>query len=134
MVDIFLVLLVKFECAIRHICERYIGVFKSEGKLREGIRRLGSLKRAFMPKLMAENPHYLMRCLEARNVMDIAEVHMHACLSRKEIRGLFNRIDYPQKDPARDGKLTYQRLDDGRTVLEMREAPKLKAEFAGEGK
>ena len=125
---------IEFECAIRHICERYIGIFKSEGKIREGIRRLDSLKGEFLPKLMAENPHYLMRCIEARNVMDIAEVHMHACLSRKETRGLFNRIDYPQKDPARDGKLTYQRLEDGKMVVEIREAPKLKPELAREGK
>ena len=125
---------IELECAIRHICERYIGTFKSEGKLNEGIRRLGSLRRVFLPKLMAENPHYLMRCLEARNVMDIAEVHIQACLSRKETRGLFTRLDYPAKDPARDGKLTYQRLENGKAVLELREAPKLKPEFAEEGK
>jgi len=77
---------------------------------------------SFLLRLYFEEPEF------------IAELHMHACLSRKETRGLFNRIDYPQKDPARDGKLTYQRLEDGQAVLEIREAPKLKPEFAGEGK
>ena len=74
----------ELECAIRYICEEYAGMLKSEGKLREGLRRLGSLRRVFLPKLMATNPHYLMRCLEVRNIMDMAEVHLQACLERKE--------------------------------------------------
>lgn len=124
---------IEFECSVRQICERYIGIFKSEGKLREGIRRLDSLKRNFLPKLKATNPHYLMRCLEARNIIDIAQLHIHACLAREETRGLFNRVDHPEKDPARDGKLTYQRLKDGELAIELREAPRLKPEFGGDG-
>ena len=116
---------IELECAIRHICERYVGILKSGGKLNEGIRRLGSLRRVFLPKLMAENPHYLMRCLEVRNIMDLAEVHMQACLSRKETRGFFIRLDYPRRDPARDGKLTHQRLENGKAVIELKEVPKL---------
>jgi succinate dehydrogenase/fumarate reductase flavoprotein subunit len=124
---------IEFECAIRQIDERYIGIFKSEGKLREGMRRLASLKKEFGPKLMAKNPHYLMRCLEAVNIMQIAEIHMQACLARRETRGLFNRADFPEKDPARDGMLTYQRLEDGEAVVELRRAPKLNSELFAEG-
>jgi succinate dehydrogenase/fumarate reductase flavoprotein subunit len=82
---------------------------------------------------MAENPHYLMRCLETRNIMQIAEIHMQACLARRETRGLFNRADFPEKDPARDGMLTYQRLESGEPVLELKRAPKLNPELFAEG-
>ena len=124
----------ELECAIRYVCERYVGQFKSEGKLREGLRRLGSLRRVFLPKLMAKNPHYLMRCLEARNIMDLAELHIKACLERKETRGNHIRLDYPEKDPSRDNMLTYQRLEDGKPVLEIRKVPDLKPEYAKEEK
>ena len=123
----------ELECAIRYVCERYVGQFKSEGKLREGLRRLGSLRRVFLPKLMAKNPHYLMRCLEVRNIMDLAEVYINACLERKETRGNHIRLDYPDRDPLRDSMLTYQRLEKGKPVLDIRPVPELKPEYAREG-
>jgi len=110
----------ELECAIRYICNRYIGSFRSEGKLREGLRRLGSLRREFLSKLMAKNPHYLMRCLEVRNLMDVAELHMQSCLERKETRGSSIRLDYPEKDPALDDLFLYQRLENGKLVSEFR--------------
>ena len=124
----------ELECAIRYICERYVGQFKSEGKLREGLRRLRSMRRVFLPKLVAKNPHYLMRCLEARNIMDLAELHINAVRERKETRGNHIRLDYPERDPSRDNMPTYQRLEDGKAVLEIREVPDLKPEYAKEGK
>ena len=123
----------ELECAIRYICERYVGVFKSEGKLREGLRRLDSLRRVFLPKLMAKNPHHLMRALEVRNLMDLAEVHIRACLERKETRGDYIRLDYPEIDPARDNMITIQRLADGKPVAEIREVPDLNPDSAKEG-
>ncbi len=125
---------IEFESAVRVMVEKYVGVFKADGKLNEGLFRLESLKNEFMPKLMAENPHYLMRCLEDRNIVLIAELFMLASLARKESRGLYNRADYTEKDPARDGQLTYQRLENGKTVVELKEAPRLNLElFAQRG-
>jgi len=124
----------ELECAIRYVCERYVGMFKSEGKLREGLRRLGSLRRAFLPKLMAKNSHYLMRCLEVRNIMDLAELHIKASLERKETRVGYIRLDYPEKDPSRDNMVTYQRMEEGKAVLEIRKAPELKPEYAKDEK
>ena len=123
----------ELECAVRYVCERYIGTFKSEGKLREGQRRLGSLKREFLPKLMAKNPHSLMRCLEVRNIMELAEVHMQACLARKETRGSFVRVDYPEMDPARTSIMTHQRMEKGEPVLELLEIPPMKPQYLNEG-
>ncbi|MBN1366487.1 MAG: FAD-dependent oxidoreductase [Dehalococcoidales bacterium] len=125
---------IELECAIRYICERYVGMYKSEGKLLEGLRRLNSLRRVFLPKVMAKNPHYLMRCLEVRNIMDLAEAHIKACLARKESRGNYIRTDYPDSDAGRDNMLTFQHLENGKEVLEIREIPDLKPEYAKEAK
>ena len=108
-------------------------MYKSEGKLLEGLKRLGSLKREFLPKLMAKNPHYLMRCLEARNLMDMAELHINACLNRNESRGNYVRLDYPESDEARDSMLTFQRMEKGQPVIEIREIRDLRPEYAGKG-
>ncbi len=124
----------ELECAIRYICKRYVGMFKNDGRLLEGQRRLGSLRSEFLSKLMAKNPHYLMRALECRNIMDLVRLHIDACLERKETRGQFIRLDYMEKDPSRDNMITIQRLEKGKPVLEIRKVPDLKPEYAKEGK
>jgi len=124
----------ELEVSVRYICERYVSMRKNEGKLLEGLRRLGSLKRVFLPKLMAKNPHYLMRCIECRNIMELAELHMRACLERNETRGYFVRSDYPDRDPSRDGIVAFQRLENERPILEVRKVPELKQEYLEEGK
>jgi len=116
----------ELESAIRYICTRYIDMFKSEGKLREGLRRLGTLRRVFLPQLVAKNPHYLMRALEVRNIIDVADIHMRACMERKETRNRYIRLDYPEQDPALDGLLLYQRLENGKLVFEMRKLTPIK--------
>jgi len=120
----------ELECAVRHVVERYVGLQRSEGKLREGLRRLGSLKREWLPKLMAKDPHYLMRAHECRNIMELAELHIEACMERKETRGNFIRLDYPERDRSQDNMITYQRLENGKPVLERRKSPTLTPEEA----
>jgi succinate dehydrogenase/fumarate reductase flavoprotein subunit len=126
----------ELECAIRSICEEYSGILRSEGLLREGLRRLRSLRRVFLPKLMASNPHYLMRCLEVRNIMDMAELHFQASLARKETRGgngieyhQYIRLDYPEKDPLLDNKRICQTMKDGEGIIEIQEVPELKPDY-----
>jgi succinate dehydrogenase/fumarate reductase flavoprotein subunit len=119
----------ELECAIRYLCTRYVGMQKSEGKLKEGLRRLGSLRRVFLPQQMAKNSHYLMRALEVRNLMDVAEVHMQACLERRETRGSQFRLDYKETNPIWDGMLLFQRLDQGKAVIEFKKPAKLNMEF-----
>jgi len=122
----------ELESAIRYVCNRYIGLFRAEGKLREGKRRLGSLRREFLPRLKASNPHELMRALEVRSIMDLAELHLQACLEKKETTAAGHassghiRIDYPEPNPAWSGMLTYQRLENGKPVLEIRKPAAMK--------
>jgi succinate dehydrogenase/fumarate reductase flavoprotein subunit len=129
----------ELECTTRSVCEEFAGPIKTEGMLREGLRRIISLKTAFMPKLMATNPHYLMRCLEARNIIDLAEVHFKAALERKETRrgsgkGQFFRLDYPETDPKFDNMRLCVHMENGKTIIQKKEVPDLKPEYAKEKK
>jgi succinate dehydrogenase/fumarate reductase flavoprotein subunit len=124
----------ELECAIREITEHYCGmIVKSEGILLEGLRRLGSLRRVFLPTLMAKNPHYLMRCLEVRNLLDVAELHLHASMERKETRGAYRRYDYTEEDPERENQITFQQLVNGKPTLTLWKCPPLKAEYGKGG-
>ncbi|MBE6017658.1 MAG: FAD-dependent oxidoreductase [Lachnospiraceae bacterium] len=119
----------ELEVSIRHICERYVGAIKSEGKLREGIRRFEDIKETFLPQLMAPNPHYQMRALEVMNIMDLTELHLYGCFNRKETRGQYVRIDYPEVDHTRDNYITINRMVDGKSIVERAFAPGLKPEY-----
>ena len=66
--------------------------------------------------------------------MDLAEVHINAVMERKESRGNFIRLDYPERDKSLDNMLTYQWLKDGKPMLEKRKVPDLKSEYAKEPK
>jgi succinate dehydrogenase/fumarate reductase flavoprotein subunit len=123
----------EFESTVRYVMERYAGELKSEGKVLEGLRRLGTLERKGLSLLHAKTPHYLLGCLEARNILEMSILDMQAILERKETRGVFIRQDYPEKDPEMEGKLIFQRLEDGKPVMELRERVDLKPEYREKG-
>lgn len=124
----------ELESAVRYINDHYVAMHMSEGKLKEGLRRLGSLKREFLGKLSAENPHELMQCVEARNVLELSELHLRACMERRESRGNFLRADYPERNPENDNHISICRLVNGKDVIELMRAPELKPEYLEEGK
>ena len=57
--------------------------------------------------------------------MDLTELHIDACFERKETRGNFIRLDFPEEDASRENMITYQRLDNREKLLEIREVPDL---------
>ncbi len=120
---------IELELSTRYVCKRYVGMYKNEGRLSEGQRRLRSLKREFLNRLTARNPHYLMRALECRNILHLTEIHLDACLERRETRGQFIRLDYTERDPSRDNMVTLQYLEKGQPKLEIKEAPDLRPEY-----
>ncbi len=80
----------------------YVGIFRSEGDLEEGLRQLLALRRR------VENTHvegsvmfnpgwHLARDLE--NLLVCAEATCRAALLRRESRGAHSRTDYPREDP-----------------------------------
>jgi succinate dehydrogenase/fumarate reductase flavoprotein subunit len=124
---------VDLELALRSVTTDYIGYFKSEGLMQRGLDKLLELKKHYLNSMSAKTPHELMRCLEVRNIVDVAEMHFRSSLMRKETRlrrvGLFPhyRVDYPKTDPAWE-KLVVIQIDNGQMSLSTQEIPYLKEE------
>ena len=99
--------------------------------MQKGLEKLIELKKTHLSSLFAKNPHELMRCLEARNISDLAEMHIRASIMRKESRmrrvGLYPhyRIDYPTTDPVWERWVVVKRKN-GEMVLSTKEIPQLK--------
>jgi len=88
--------------ALQDVMGTYVGIFRSEGDLGEGLRQLLALRSR------VENTHvdgsvmfnpgwHLARDLE--NLLVCAEATCRAALLRRESRGAHSRTDYPGEDP-----------------------------------
>lgn len=122
---------IELEKAVRSITTDYVGYFKNGDMMQAGLEKVLELKNNYLSSLSAKNPHELMRCLEVRNICDMAEMHIRASLMRKESRmrrvGLWPhyRVDYPKTDPGWE-KLVIVRKVNGETKLFTEEIPELK--------
>jgi succinate dehydrogenase/fumarate reductase flavoprotein subunit len=122
---------IEFERAVRSITTDYVGYFKSEGMMQKGLEKLMELKDTHLSALYARNPHELMRCLEVRNICDMAEMHIRSSLMRKESRmrrvGLWPhyRVDYPKTDSEWD-KWVVIRKEEDEMKLFTKDIPELK--------
>ena len=124
----------ELEATIRQLNARFAGIEKNEGGLREGLRRLETLQRVFLPRLMARTPHYLVGCLEVRNILELSRIHMQGALLRRETRGNFLRLDCPGLDEKLDNKCLIQRQKNGQIFTEYIDAIGLKPEYSKGGK
>jgi succinate dehydrogenase/fumarate reductase flavoprotein subunit len=81
--------------------QKHCGATKSEELLVEGLEALDEVRTKEAEALTASNPHELMRSVETLNVLDNAELVLHACRARKasSMQLNFHRSDYPQADP-----------------------------------
>jgi hypothetical protein len=87
--------------AITRVMQNYCGAVKSDDLLHEGLRGLEELWANEARRLVARNPHDLLRVQETLNVLTNAELVIQSCLARKaSSRELqFQRLDYPDLDP-----------------------------------
>jgi len=115
----------ELEEKIRGVLTRYGNVVKSEGMLKHGLRLIKELRDRVIPQLSAKNPHDLMRSVEVRNIMDVAEMHMAAALFRTETipygRHFHHRIDYPNQQPGWYRQRVVIRHENGEMMLSRRQ-------------
>jgi len=90
----------ELEDLVRKIMRHYVGVKKIEPRLKRGLELIKVIKENFVPALEASTPHELMRTLEVKNIIELAELHVAASLLRTETRMPPNhyRMDYPARD------------------------------------
>jgi len=112
--------------AVQAIMERHMGDVRTEAGLKIGLSKIEDLRKEAV--LAAANVHEQCRCLEAQNVLTVAEVMMHAALERRASSSYHQhfRGDYPEWDPPewrkwivvkRDGErieITHRPIDLGR--------------------
>ena len=109
----------ELNAAICRVMQNYCGQYKNEELLRIGLIWLAELERDEAPKVVADNPHKLMRTLEVFNILTCSQMIIHASLARKASSpplGFF-RLDYPELDPPEWRKWITIRLEDGRVKV-----------------
>ena len=106
--------------ALQQVMQDYAGSVRTETLLAAGLTYVQRLKQKAASMLVARNRWELVRCLETRNLLDLAELVILGARERKESRWLHNRPDYPLTDPVLDNKAIHVRQKGGKAVMEWR--------------
>ena len=80
-------------------CPLGYSVYKRADRMEEALQILEQAKKR-IPKVIANDWHYLSTCNELRSMALSAELFYRASLIRKESRGWFVREDYPARDDS----------------------------------
>ncbi len=85
--------------------EQYVGIYRDEAGLAEGLRRIRALRQRFEKvRVVDRSPVFnlnLTDALEVGYMLELAEVIVVGALARTESRGAHSRTDYPKRDDAR---------------------------------
>jgi succinate dehydrogenase / fumarate reductase flavoprotein subunit len=88
--------------AMKTTMDRNVGIFREDVKLQQAVIDLQKVQKDFKSMHIETNDRKfnfgLVRALELRNMVDIAEVTAFAALWRKESRGAHFRTDYPTRN------------------------------------
>jgi succinate dehydrogenase/fumarate reductase flavoprotein subunit len=124
------------EYKTRRIVNDYLQPPKVTRKMEIALERFGEIKDD-LNDMGAENPHELMRAMEAHTIRDCAELAASASLFRKESRwGLYHLcVDHPEKDDENwfchtnvtstpEGKMTFRKREIEPYIVELNDEEK----------
>jgi succinate dehydrogenase/fumarate reductase flavoprotein subunit len=75
-----------------------VGYLKSGARLTEALREADRMELEDLPRLRPKDGHALMRAVECRSMLRVAQVMIRASLTRTESRGFHFRQDFPVTD------------------------------------
>ena len=85
--------------------ERYVGIYRNEADLLEGIRRIRALRERFEKVRVTDASRVfnlnLTDAMETGHMLELAEAIVVGAYARTESRGAHSRIDFPKRDDAR---------------------------------
>ncbi len=85
--------------------ERYVGIYRNEADLLEGLKRIRAIKARFdRVRVVDQSKVYnvnLTDALEVGHMLELAETIVVGAYARTESRGAHARTDYPKRDDAR---------------------------------
>ncbi|MBI2955472.1 MAG: FAD-binding protein [Chloroflexi bacterium] len=95
----------EIKAEIRNILSTSAFYGRTEDGLKAGLSRLDVVRKDALPEVYSSAKGRILNgewvgALEARNMADVARMVLESALLRRESRGLHERDDYPQTDPA----------------------------------
>jgi succinate dehydrogenase / fumarate reductase, flavoprotein subunit len=89
--------------SLQDIMGKYVGIFRNQEDLEEGLRQLTELKKrvdkTHVDGSVMYNPGWHL-ARDLKNLVTCAEATCRAAILRKESRGAHSRTDFPKPDPA----------------------------------
>ena len=77
-----------------------VSTLKNERSLQAALKELERIREEDLPRMVATDPHYLLKLHETRGVAFVSEMYVRASLERKETRAGHYREDYPVRDES----------------------------------
>ena len=107
----------ELEDYIRQINLNYVGMFKYTSKMQRALELLKRARDGAVPQLAADNAHELMRTIEVRQILEVAELHIRSSLVRDDSRlvPVHYRVEYPDVDPKWDNMVVFAKKAGGET-------------------
>jgi succinate dehydrogenase / fumarate reductase, flavoprotein subunit len=91
--------------AMQQVMEKYVGIFRNEHDLREGLQQIRAVRARFDRVRVVDQSKIfnlnLTDALETGHMLELAEAIVAGACARTESRGAHSRTDYPKRDDER---------------------------------